>query len=1634
MNKNRTNNYIFVLILIFLLIFQLVPFSHFPKNEVSAEPNIEDNLDYTMTATWDFNDPTDYNLYNTTMTNGEVKLTLGKYWWNQTHELDFKTGELINTTTTPTGEVTLISQLNNTNLIENGNYSSSQNWTFTPSENINSEYNAGEENAKLNYTYFVSEIAYLTPTNPDDGTVIFDTFVSSYSIVDNELSTEIGYSNEGGVITKRRSFFYYDLSTIPGSAIITDVNFYAKIDEASSSINHLIDIYALDVDRASTDPTILYNDCGNGTRYIDDNSSMSSGASLVYHQWNLGPQAAVELESNLSRGWFGIGILEQDDDAFLAKLAATESFFPPQLNVSYLTSPPATFNETAYVNQTFYKPKETPNFPEAVNLSFNFTVDSLIGATGVVMVTIDNDTVWSQPVIVTPSWISVYLDVGLFMNESKDYSISLQLNMNVNAGTVVDCVVKFDDVNIMAVDFYPTGNYTSIINDMGSSVFWNEISWGYITPVDTDFTIRTRTSNGTVWGDWSSEYTNHLGEQITPQIDQMIQYTVNLSTINFTRLPVLYDVNITYEKYPENGSIEMRKDFSPANIRDWGTFMWEEQTNITSGQNITYLYSIDSGGNWSQIPLDGNLSFVSTSSGKIRFKAYFSTSDTTKTPTLLKWNLTYEISELPTLSGTVIPGWGYITTWFNFTVRYTDPENEAPKNISLNITEGTSHLGYWQMHPVNDSDFIYTDGKWYYLNKTDFARGSNYTYHFAAQDPNNIWSIGVSKSGPFVLNYPPRIITPNLQGAEGGKLYYVDYEAEDLEDMDNLTWFLETDASWLNMNVTTGNLSGTPPSGDKGTYQVNVTVYDGYGGFDKTSFKLLVGDTIPPIADAGYDDEVYEDEPYHFNGSNSTDNIGIANYTWYFGDGSIAYGENTTHVYTKSGHYLVVLIVKDPLNNEDMDIINITVINRPPVADAGSDKIVDEGEEVDIDGRGSYDTDSDNDTLIFLWDLDGDGGFDDGIGAVISHTWYDQEVVTVRLKVMDDDGDFDISSVNVTVRNVDPVVDIEDYYSGEIGSEIIIIAWAYDPGNDTLEFRWDWENDGVWDTGRLSDFIMNHTWGDEGIYTILVEVWDGMSNGSDTATVEITKRNSPPEISDIGSRQLRYNASYTINLAQFIYDEDTPLSSIIVTTSDPEHITVDGLNITLRYPEEMIGQSVDVTVTVSDGTLFDSEIFTVLITQNYPPTLKESFPNVNFEEDGESLNVFNLNDHFEDNDEDPLEFDFVVSDPNLIVILNDDGSVSFTSTSNWAGSANVRFLAEDPRGAFADGSLVVKVTPVNDPPIILSQIKFTKIPENENWSIDLDNHFFDLDNFDLTFTCNYKEIKIDPMTHVAVWTPGDKKELKGVKFTASDGEHSISLDPVDLGVIEPEPFNWLYIILAFIVGALIFGAYREIRYRYTIEEAFLVDNAGVLLVHISRGESKAIDAKLVSGMLTAVQEFVKDSFTGNDDFQNENMDEGALGKLEYGDFQIVIERGIHSFLSAVISGYDNKRLRKRMRDVVEDFEAKYSTVLEDWDGDMEKFEGAEKLVGRLIKGPSSSKGISKETECGTETGETMDYEGPPPEDLPEGNIHEVPPNYDENGNEGNQEYGEPREYHENPGDSEDIDITKSPSNDKKASK
>jgi outer membrane protein assembly factor BamB len=106
-------------------------------------------------------------------------------------------------------------------------------------------------------------------------------------------------------------------------------------------------------------------------------------------------------------------------------------------------------------------------------------------------------------------------------------------------------------------------------------------------------------------------------------------------------------------------------------------------------------------------------------------------------------------------------------------------------------------------------------------------------------------------------NNPPEITTIDQVSITAGKSYNVIYEAiDDRTPLESLTWSYNSNASWLSFNKITRTLSGNPTLSDVGWYWVNVTVFDGEGGFDSHNFTLMVWATANEPPDILTDNEV----------------------------------------------------------------------------------------------------------------------------------------------------------------------------------------------------------------------------------------------------------------------------------------------------------------------------------------------------------------------------------------------------------------------------------------------------------------------------------------------------------------------------------------------------------------------------------------------------------------------------------------------------------------------------------------------------------------------------------------------------------------------------------------------------------
>ncbi len=116
---------------------------------------------------------------------------------------------------------------------------------------------------------------------------------------------------------------------------------------------------------------------------------------------------------------------------------------------------------------------------------------------------------------------------------------------------------------------------------------------------------------------------------------------------------------------------------------------------------------------------------------------------------------------------------------------------------------------------------------------------------------------------------------------------------------------------------------------------------------------------------------------------------------------------------------------------------------------------------------------------------------------------------------------------------------------------------------------------------------------------------------------------------------------------------------------------------------------------------------------------------------------------------------------------------------------------------------------------------------------------------------------------------------------------------------------------------------------YRVEQIFLIHReSGLLLQHVSVTSSQSPD--LVSGMLTAIQDFVRDSFHVG---EAETLDTMRVGELS-----VWVEQGPFAILAAVIRGNAPQDLRSLLQATLEKIHLDKGRSLEDFQGDNSTFE------------------------------------------------------------------------------------------------
>lgn len=305
---------------------------------------------------------------------------------------------------------------------------------------------------------------------------------------------------------------------------------------------------------------------------------------------------------------------------------------------------------------------------------------------------------------------------------------------------------------------------------------------------------------------------------------------------------------------------------------------------------------------------------------------------------------------------------------------------------------------------------------------------------------------------------------------------------------------------------------------DNGVFTATLRVDDGRGGVDTTTAAPVTVNNAPPVAvPAATPNPAPEGSPVTLDGSNSTDpGAGdTLTYEWDFNYNGVTFNVNAAGRSVAATYpdgpaaYTVALRVSDddgavsPVNT-----LALTISNAPPIANAGPDQSVLEGDTVNLDGSGSTDPGLDALTL-FEWDFDYDGvTFTVDATGQTATTVYPNgpAAYTVGLRVTDEDGDASaIATANITVNNAPPTANAGPDKTVNRGDIVTFDgSGSTDPGPDPLTFAWDFDYDGITFNADAAGAVVTHTWVTTGTFTVMLQVDDGQGGiATDTATVQV---------------------------------------------------------------------------------------------------------------------------------------------------------------------------------------------------------------------------------------------------------------------------------------------------------------------------------------------------------------------------------------------------------------------------------------------------------------------------------------------------------------------------------------------------
>ena len=175
--------------------------------------------------------------------------------------------------------------------------------------------------------------------------------------------------------------------------------------------------------------------------------------------------------------------------------------------------------------------------------------------------------------------------------------------------------------------------------------------------------------------------------------------------------------------------------------------------------------------------------------------------------------------------------------------------------------------------------------------------------------------------------------------------------------------------------------------------------------------------------------------------------------------------------------------------------------------------------------------------------------------------------------------------------------------------------------------------------------------------------------------------------------------------------------------------------------------------------------------------------------------------------------------------------------------------------------------------------------------------------------------------------------------TATDGSDNVaSTGEVSLRVVDVDDSVPAWAWFALIVAIVALASMVVMLLTPRVEEVFIIYSDGRMIAHESR-RVRPMDQDIMSSMLVAIQDFVRESFRDEGDTDLEGM--------RFGDNEVIVGRGEHIYVAAVGAKGRVSGVRDAVERLVTELEGDFE--VDSWDGDMEAFRGMRDRLAPLFR-------------------------------------------------------------------------------------